>query len=265
MSLKGIIFTTENVKAVLEGRKTRTSRIIKPQPVCHGRSLAQQCIGSKLFSYDAVADALYCGECGNIVEYSPEGKNYVKQIKPRYKIGDILCVKETYAALYYGKNKDGKPIDEYFYKAGFEDGWQDCDLCDIRDTDCKGEGNTKCFVPCRKWKSPLFMPKEAARIFLRVTDIKAERINDITDEDAIAEGIFNIYGYGYSGFNKAGWVYVDPKETKYPNSTTGVRPRQAFMWLWMKIHGQGAWALNDWVWAYKFERCEKPHDDGQSA
>jgi hypothetical protein len=104
------------------------------------------------------------------------------------------------------------------------------------------------------------MPKEDARIFLRVTDVKAELITDITDEDAIAEGIFNIYGR--KEYDKSGWVYVDPKETKYPNSTTGSRPRQAFMWLWQKIHGRDAWARNDWVWRYVFERLEKSCVDG---
>jgi hypothetical protein len=118
MRTKGIILNTENVNATLEDRKTQTRRTIKPQPVCHGRSLVQPCIGSESFTYDANADALHCGECGYIVEHSPEDNSYAKQHKPRYKVGDILYVKEAYCLNYFDDGSTAYKADYCEEKVG---------------------------------------------------------------------------------------------------------------------------------------------------
>jgi len=158
--------------------------------------------------------------------------------------------------------KEGKPIVEYFYKAGYEDGWQDCDLCDIRDRVCnkydhfrrEGEGSTDCFVPCRKWKPSIHMPKEAARLFLRVTDVRVERVQDISWEDCLGEGVK---------------IRLDCCEPPLVcmHCTECSYAWIAFEKLWDSINakrngGVYSWDNNPYVWVYTIERYEKSCVDG---
>ena len=143
---------------------------------------------------------------------------------PKYKIGDILWVRETWA-----KNEIG-----FVYKAK---------VC----------GNDK---PINGWKPSIFMPKEAARFFLKVTGVRAERLQDISEADAIKEGvepnpIFN---------NKC---YRDYLWTKDPFPDAGQHCRSAkdsFMTLWEEINGFDSWEKNHWVFVYEFEKIAKPQN-----
>jgi len=97
-----------------------------------------------------------------------------------------------------------------------------------------------------KWKPSIFMPKEACRLHLRVVDVRAERLQEISAEDAIAEGVF-FKGGKYKD-------YLDSKD--YCGTAQG-----SFRSLWNLIHGTGAWGLNPWVWVIKFEKLEDPPKD----
>ena len=126
-----------------------------------------------------------------------------------YRPGDILYVRETWT-------QDG---DVYRYKAGFYD-------------------------QNRKWRPFIHMPREAARIFLRVTDVRVERLQEITEEQAILEG-FEAY-HSDSG-------YYEPATLGFAatwDSTIKIANRA--------IYG---WEANPWVWVIKFERCEKSEGD----
>lgn len=126
-----------------------------------------------------------------------------------YSVDDILYVRETWY-------KDGI----YLYKAGYE----------LADSEY------------RKWKPSIFMPKEAARIFLKITDIKVEHIQDISDEEAKAEGAnFDINGPGYN-------VGVSEKLSR--------SPVQRFRELWddTVTRGKYIWDNNPYVWVIHFER-----------
>jgi hypothetical protein len=219
-----IFFTTENVRAILDGRKTQTRRVVKPQPVCYGKCLAQPCIDSRKFTYDKSAEALYCGECGNLVEYSPEGKNYAKQHNPRYQTGDILYARETFVKLFnkttngfgYHYRADGETIIDFDRKTGYA---REHKLSEFNS----------------KWLPSIHMTKEAARLFLRVTGVRAERIADISASDCKAEGI-----------------------VLTTESPSFMRYRDYFCDLWdrqYKKDGYG-WESNPWVWVYEFERVE---------
>lgn len=90
------------------------------------------------------------------------------------------------------------------------------------------------------------MPKSACRIFLQITDIRVERLHEITEEDAKKEGIIEMsdnyykdYFGGISGYHLS---------------------IQSFRSLWMKINGIESWKSNPWVWVISFERCEKPEN-----
>jgi hypothetical protein len=85
------------------------------------------------------------------------------------------------------------------------------------------------------WKPSIHMPKSACRIFLKIEDIRVERLQEITEADCLAEG-----------------VTID----EYPNDL----PSLAFAGLWMKINGDPSWTANPWVWVIKFTRIDKPEN-----
>lgn len=127
MATKPILFNTQMVRAILDGRKTCTRRIVKPQPTAH-----------------------YGVQC----------------IKPPYQPGDILYVRETWSLRFDGE--------KYFYRADKNTSREEKRLLDYNDV---------------KWRPSIHMPKEAARIWLKVTNVRVERLQDISGEDLIKEGI----------------------------------------------------------------------------
>lgn len=209
MSIKPILFNTEMVRAILDGRKTVTRRLVKPQPM----------IESTIYPNIDVAGKV-CAEIW--------GNGAVKYIKQPYRRGDILWVRETWAnhgsGYYYRADADERGGGAYYleHRAGmtYESG--------IR------------------WRPSIHMPREAARIWLRVTNVRVERLNDIDEAGAIAEGLYE--GYRYHGVGSC-----------------ALSARQAFSWFWQFITLDAPawqhWALNPWVWVIGFERCEKPEED----
>ena len=146
---------------------------------------------------------------------------------PPYVRGDILYVRETWG---FDKNN-------WIYKADFSD----TDLEKIKSI--------------TRWRPSIHMPKEAARIFLRVTDVRAERLQEITDDGARKEGI----GEFFVGMGESGFAVSHDSKAFYES------PIGAFVYLWdstvtpekREIYG---WAANPWVWVIEFERCEKPKE-----
>lgn len=133
---------------------------------------------------------------------------------PRYYPGDILYVRETWAEWSGGYIFKADPMPSYPHS----------------------------FVD--RWHPSIHMPREAARIFLRVTDVRVERLQEITDEGAKAEGANN--GIGVS--DKIRETAIEQFQRIW-NST-----------LKHMDHIRYGWAANPWVWVYCFERCEKPED-----
>jgi len=207
--MKPILFSTPMVRKVLAGEKTVTRRAIKPQPVLDAEGMWQW------------RDCQWMnGGIGfpktGIEDYAP------------YKPGDILWVRETWMRVpIYEQGPfppQQRPVKEYayFYKAD--------------------ESSPN---PDNKWRPSTFMPREAARIFLRVRDVRAERLQEISGQSVLAEGVDN----GSS------------------NPTMGKRwenmQRMAFADLWNSINakrngGAYAWEKNPWVWVIEFEGVEQP-------
>lgn len=182
MAIKPILFNTEMVQAILDGRKTCTRRIMKPQLTAH------------------------------------YGTQY---IKPPYAYGpgDILYVRETWK----------KAPNGYYY---YED-WQRNDIADVT-----------------KWKPSIHMPKEAARIWLKVTDVRMERLQKITEDGAKAEGAIDNRGFIHS------------PENEYDSIHTA---REHFTEIWNNTIKKSdldryGWDANPYVFVIEFERCEKPID-----
>ena len=169
-----ILFNTDMVRAILDGRKTVTRRLIKLQ-----------------------SSGDWCTVLGEIAPYQP---------------GDVLYVRETYMD-YAGLN---------MYKA-------DCDKYRLESLKLAGF----------KWSPSIHMPKEAARIWLKVTNVRVERLQDITPDDATKEGT---------------------KETFPPLA------RDEFRDIWNSTLKKSdldryGWEASPWVWVIEFERCEKPEED----
>lgn len=201
-----IIFSAPMVRAILEGRKTQTRRVLNPQPLfltSRKRRVYADCDFKKSWE-DAPG--------------SGEGLSDCQFGKP----GDRLWVRETFAEI----GCIGWQIDkfEYAYRADFPCG--------------KWEGNAD--MVFEKWKPSIFMPRVASRIMLEVTDIRCERLWDISEADAIAEGIEPIIG--------------PDGETYYGNYGDGeniyLQPIESFMTLWESIHANGP--MNPFVWVITY-------------
>ena len=194
MPIKPILFNTEMVRAILDGRKDATRRIVKgfiPDDAVWG--------------YTAFTPKGYISCRGTFADGYGE-----KFFKLPCESGDILYVRETWK----------KAPNRYYY---YED-WQRNDIADIT-----------------KWKPSIHMPKEAARIWLKVTDVRVERLQEITEVQAQAEGC------------NSGLL------------TGACTARGQFEDLWNSTVKKSdidryGWDANPWVWVIEFERCEKQEE-----
>ena len=203
MSIKPILFNAKMVRAILDGRKSCTRRIIRPQweecPTCkyvHNE-----------YIYDKMEENVYCARCGYPL---------VPERRAPYQPGDLLYVRETWCGLPINEagHFRGHPI--YYYRA---DG-------DLRPEGWRGA-----------WRPSIHMPKEAARIWLKVTDVRVERLQEITEVQAQAEGCNSGL---LTGACTARGQFEDLWNTTIKKSD---------------IDRYG-WDASPWVWVIEFERCE---------
>lgn len=201
--MKPILFNTEMVRAILDGRKTVTRRVVKPQHL-------------------KVLESQYHKEHPEM----PDSVLLEKLCRSPYLSGDILYVREAWA--------EDPMINGYAYRAWFNTENGDAEKSD----------------ELFKWHPSIHMPKEAARLFLQVTDVQVERLQDITEEQAINEGCNGVFT-GTGEAMGSGW------------DTT---PCEEFSVLWNSTIKKAdlphyGWDANPWVWVIEFERCEKPKED----
>lgn len=205
------------VKAIIEGRKTQTRRIIKSRHE------------SGMFRVSKTLEGIVTGVTS--LDWDERPKNdCCNDIKPIANVGDILWVRETFTE--HGKAP-------FLYKSSISD------------------AESKAFKSLLlKWKPSIFMPKEAARIFLKITNVRVERLQDISIDDAMAEGINPLL---MSGLQLAiqGQLYQNYLD-KDKLFNDGLPPYWSFNSLWCKINGAVSWESNPWVWVYEFEKVEKP-------
>lgn len=209
MAIKPILFNTEMVRAILDGRKACTRRICKDANECTVPDMEFYNADRRTYAVHNFADKEHTEQLSIAERTCP--------ICP----GDILYVRETWK----------KAPNGYYY---YED-WQRNDIADIT-----------------KWKPSIHMPKEAARIWLKVMNVRVERLQEITDEQAKREGIQ--YDECPTGFT---WK----QETDMHNCYT--TPIGAMQALWNSTIKKSdldryGWDASPWVWVIEFERCEKP-------
>lgn len=203
MAIKPILFNTEMVRAILDGRKTCTRRLVSSRQFLG--MLPDKC-------KNAAPDEFLKGKRMMFKPYCDmtDTELIMTAYKAPYEPGDILYVRETWK----------KAPNGYYY---YED-WQRNDIADVT-----------------KWKPSIHMPKEAARIWLKVTNVRVERLQDITSEQICKEGV----------------------EVEEPYVLNGEEKRYAFSILWNSTIKKSdldryGWNANPWVWVIEFERCEKP-------
>lgn len=213
-----ILFSTEMVQAKLRGDKTQTRRVVKHQPPegCEDDDpVVDWC------DYDNQKGFQRCYASWE-TDKAPDGFHSV--VCPYGKIGDLLWVRETFLEL----DRDHVITERYAYKAN-----SDADTEELR------KDYVKAGRPY-KWKPSIHMPKSAARIWLKVTNVRVERLHQITDEDAKAEGVLKLSEEGF-------WKHYN-SETHWCHSA-----KRSFETLWHSINGEESWDANPWVWVIEFE------------
>lgn len=222
-------FTAEQVRALLAGRLTQTRRTGPNHWLWESEYRIRRSEWDKINWADSYLHTFPSGrQCVRVNDGNGQA-----ELWPRIQPGDLIWARETwqlnhivgdnrrsYPETYSGAIPKSKP---YFnpwveYRANPES---------------EDEG---------PWRSPIHMPRWASRITLRVTDVRVQRVQDISEADAIAEGCPDPDEQGR---------YIGPHE-----DDTALIPSQWFANTWNTIYGPDAWARNDWVIAYTFERVD---------
>ncbi|MBF0648058.1 hypothetical protein IR083_04445 [Dysgonomonas sp. GY75] len=214
--MKGICFIEPLHGKTVKNIKVQTRRIITPQPL------------------DIVCSTII----DNKLLFATRDENDASVfIEPRYKVGDVLYLKEPYKKWTRGLS-EGRHT-SILYKYGEET------PCDKVGT----EGNSY----YTDWKNKLFMPASAARHFIKITEVRAERLQDITEEDCKKEGIIDVEFYPDEGFplNIGHTHYDDGKSVLY---TTRKEPYKALI---NSIDGKNTWDNNPWVWVYDYKLIDR--------
>lgn len=204
-----ILFNGEMVRAILDGRKTQTRRPVKPQPEGFGsEARVSRIASSTVKAHRGQWSVSEPHEYGT--KFTERGRERDVLIgRPAYDVGDLLYVRETFAlhrihdSTAPSKVKPSLLLSVAYHATG-----------DAADGRCRPS---------------IHMPKWAARIWLRVTGVRVERVRDISADDVRAEG------FPFDE-NLGGYRFTDTWEAAYP----------------------GSWDRNDWVWVYEFEHAEAP-------
>ncbi|MFS3105879.1 hypothetical protein ACMAWB_13550 [Klebsiella pneumoniae] len=212
MKERGMIFNGEMVRAILDGRKTQTRRIVKGTDGAVKFCKEWDINGEEIFvvlgekdhtGMNPVLGAISC---------------------PFGAVGDRIWVRETW-------NKYGGLLT---YRADHD--WID----DMR----------KETVCTAKWVPSIHMPRWASRILLEITDVRVERLNAISEEDAKEEGVGTAVWFAAKGIPESEWTSLGEHgamQASYINR---------FATLWETIYGEESWKANPWVWVISFKRVE---------
>lgn len=217
MKFRPILFSAPMVRALLNGTKTQTRQVVKPRP---DRYMGKRC----MLQPHELAGEVNQGEYSNCPHGQP---------------GDRLWVREPWCGEIDGHtsqliyNEDGNT-----YKCLYRADGQHVVLDD-------GDGFTKTNKDgseASPWKPSIHTPRWASRITLEITAVRVERLHNISEADAIAEGVIAEDNRRYyCGFDDEGRILSKS-------------PVTAYAWIWNSINGPHSWELNPWVWVIEFKR-----------
>lgn len=236
MKERPIIFNGPMVQAILAGRKTQTRRVVKTQPSRRANLVSME-DGEARFCEGEHPKHHHCEEYDEPA-FCPYGKP-----------GDRLWVREKFKPVASGQVRDG--YGEVRYGWAYEsDGVVAWDLGTTKIYDLTNQPPTGHMqFRTTPWKPSIHMPRRASRITLEITAVRVERLQDITEEDAKAQGLM----FHESTGGCPNWAAPDAGEWQ-------TNPRQAFRELWESIRRPGSWDgwdANPWVWAVEFKRVDQ--------
>lgn len=276
MKETGLMFKAPLVRAILEGRKTQTRRLVKPAPAA-----------DQPLQYITTETGLVYARSIERIDF--QNPRRIRWESPVGKPGDRIYVRETWADLIAVSPSTGEPMpigpgerlieaptswtDDKGRTRWHFDGQVIAYRANSDVEFCDGDGFTGEFADKSDmpgWSPSIHMPKEFARIWLEITSVRVERLQDISNEDAIAEGVNRIShgreGNYYSAIrdeqHPKNWNYPDDAFRELWDSTTG-RPalpanknskRYARVKHWLDTHPDTtSWAANPWVWVIDFK------------
>lgn len=246
MAERPILFQGAMARAILAGTKTQTRRVVKPQPVVPD--------GASIRLYDESASHMTSQRCWqvehpgeydghNVIGCRENGKQQNIGRMP-FCVGDRLWVRETFYAFgrWVTRFSAEKGRDEWhFVDMTLECGKTYAYAADGRPHDFK-KGNQRSDITPAWWKRPaIFMPRAASRVLLEVNAVRVEKLQEISEADAMAEGI-------------------DTERVRLYAEKGSTKPAmRAYADLWGAINGDdgpASWAANPWVWVVEFKRIE---------
>jgi hypothetical protein len=221
MKERPILFSAPMVRAILEGRKTQTRRVAPIKSLKINRPNGFDFCTWEL-EFDKPIRGAYGSISGGTMTNRQAREFLGRRFCPYGDVGDRLWVRETFAPYEHD--------DEYLYRATIKE-----------DTDYSADE-----IAQIRFKPSIHMPRKASRIDLEIIGVRVERLNDISEDDSIAEGIANL-----------GNVFDCWKDYQASNTISGCAhstPDLSFRSLWESINGDGSWEKNPWVWAIEFKK-----------
>lgn len=223
MKERGMIFNAEMVRAILDGRKTQTRRLMKVQP-----EPSKSRPGDFWFSSKKLESMVHVSDLasGN----SPIADCHLffqEHCCPFGTVGDRIWVRETFG---------------------------DCGVLLVYRADA--DDGAKCKV--KRWTPSIQMPRGASRILLEITDVRVERLTEISVTDARREGLLREeYDWRESEWPLDDIAYRTSQSAKTRYSC----PKQCFQELWESIYGEESWQANPWVWVIEFKVVPNVQDN----
>ncbi|ECB0428850.1 hypothetical protein EUV16_19505 [Salmonella enterica subsp. enterica serovar Agbeni] len=218
MNERGMIFNGEMVRAILDGRKTQTRRPVKPQPELTERSG---------FSWNGVV-------FGSGSDDRETNRNFAHVKCPFGKPGYRIWVRETFRV-----HSRASDVATLVYRASVRNSWTE-QTHRVPVAVCN-----KPAIP-EKWTPSIHMPRWASRITLEITDVRVERLHNISERDALREGLFQLPA--------SGRYCLQPGMQYFGMASRSAK--EVYSWLWASIYGEESWAANPWVWVIEFKRVE---------
>lgn len=223
---KPIIMQSESVRAILDGRKTKTRRVADKHGELDGYEPHLKSSGKQHQNYGADDNYYFWF---SFTGDNPPLKENLKAIKCPYPVGTRVWVREAWSV------SDGTLNQKYIYKA---DGNPRPDVIDSSGYISKG-----------RWRLSIFMPKAASRITLEITDVRVERLWDITEEDAKAEGMQK---------HQSGKYWRGAPHAVKGTDRCMISAIEAYKDIWNSINKKRgySWESNPFVWCYSFKKVE---------
>lgn len=217
MKERGMIFNGEMVRAILDGRKTQTRRIMKNQPAG---------------DYPETP-ALIRNVGTGFQWHGLYGESSIFNC-PLGSIGERIWVRETFRV-----HSRATDVATLVYRASVRNSWTE-QTHRVPVAVCNKPATPE------KWTPSIHMPRWASRLLLEITDVRVERLHNISERDALREGLFQLPA--------SGRYCLQPGMQYFGMASRSAK--EVYSWLWASIYGEESWAANPWVWVIEFKRVE---------